>query len=133
MQGEEKWKFSPRHISRLQGIWGEVSRLDGTISAQQLNKLVRSLQRPIGVGPTATKREAQKFVDSRNVVTVRPGRYTFEHVVFALVAGLAEQPLPDTNLRYKLESSLANYFLAVRSANVPRATLTWRLFLPAEG
>lgn len=113
MQNEEKWKFSPRHISQLLGIWAEVSAVDGTISEAQLNKLVRSLHPPVGTGPDVTRRSAKEFLESRHVVAVRPGRYTFEHTVFALVAGVTEVPLPQSAQTDKAERQLAAYFLAV--------------------
>jgi uncharacterized membrane protein len=114
LQTEERWKFNPSHISHLLSIWGKVSSIDGTLSTAQLNKLVRSLCPPIGTGSDSSKEQAYKFLEELDVKQVAKGRYTFEHTVFALVARVAEVPLPRSLATTELERGLAGHFLKVR-------------------
>lgn len=89
LQGEESWSFNPEQIDLLIQIWGHVSRIDGTISHYQLVKLLRSLLPPLGVGPSATVEDTNKYIQSLGIVQVLGKRYTFEHTTFALISSVA--------------------------------------------
>jgi hypothetical protein len=110
VQKGECWKFSPAQISQLSCIWGMVCAADGTLSSRQLNKLIRSLPAPLSIGEQATQEEAADYICFINVAQVAPGRYTFEHTVFALVASLAEVPLPSSPLTDRITQELAEFF-----------------------
>lgn len=113
MQSQERWTFNPQQVSHLIRIWGNISRRDGTISHKQLVKVVRTLARPIGTGPAATSEEADAHIEQIGVVSVLHSRFTFEHTVFALVAGIAEVPVPDNAASSNVKKLIAKHFMKV--------------------
>jgi hypothetical protein len=113
VQKAECWKFSPSKITQLSSIWGMACASDGSLHASQLNKLIRSLPPPLSIGEQATKKEAAQHISSIGVVEVTPGNYTFEHTVFALVASLAEVPLPASEATDRIKQDLARFFVKV--------------------
>jgi hypothetical protein len=114
----ERWKWSPAAVNQVTNIWGHICSVDGTVSAPKLNKLVRSLPPPLGIGDLATCRDAANYMDHIGLVEVSPGRYTFEHTIFALIAAIAECPLPRTTLTVQAEHMLAEHFLKVISTSL---------------
>jgi hypothetical protein len=113
VQKGECWKFSPAQITQLCSIWGMACAADGTLTSAQLNKLVRSLPPPLSIGEQATQTEAAQYISNIGVVQVTPGRYTFEHTAFALVASLAEVPLPASTVTDCMKQDVADFFLKV--------------------
>ena len=149
VQSEERWAFSPAEIAHLLLIWGHISDVDGTISHRQLVKLVRSLLPPLGMGPDATNAAVVQAVENMGVIPVfqrrcglvrrrtpvawnrilpmiriRPPncRYTFEHTVFALVANLAEVPLPKSEATEAARRKVSEHFTKVRHLNTAPKT-----------
>jgi hypothetical protein len=108
-------------VSHLIRIWGNISRPDGTISHRQLIKVVRTLAPPIGTGPAASAQEAEALIQEIGVVPVPGFRYTFQHTVFALVAGVAEVPVPDNTASSNVKKQIAKHFMQVCSASA----VTW--------
>jgi hypothetical protein len=113
IQKEERWKFNPLQIDQLLVLWGRVSAPDGTISVSQLNKLTRSIYPPLGVGAAASKQEAHNFIQACKIVEIHPGRYTFEHTAFALVAALGEVPLKTCAHVKHIERVFAKHIIKV--------------------
>ena len=95
--------------------WGHICRTDGTISRAQLVKLVRTLAPPIGTGPKVSPSEAESHIKKAGVVPVLGSRYTFEHTVFALVAAVAEVPVPENSAAARANKSIGQHFVKVYS------------------
>jgi hypothetical protein len=102
-----------------------VSAADGTISHSQLNKLTRSIYPPLGVGADASKQEARGFIQKCKIVQICPGRYTFEHTAFALVAALGEIPLSPSLPVKRFERVFAKHILKVSCLIMSTASWQW--------
>lgn len=115
LQSQERWAFNPQQISQMIRTWGNICRADGTISRAQLVKLVRTLAPPIGTGPHASPSEAESLIQRTAIVPVLGSRYTFEHTVFALVAAIAEVPVPDNSAAARTSKTIGQHFCKVYS------------------
>lgn len=113
LQSQERWAFNPQQISQLIRTWGYICRTDGTISRAQLVKLVRTLEHPIGTGAQASPSEAEAHIQRIGIVPVLSNRFTFDHTVFALVAAIAEVPVPDNSAAALASRNIGQHFVKV--------------------
>jgi hypothetical protein len=76
LQTEEHWAFNPEQISMLLRMWSHVSDVQGTVSHNQLVKMLRSVHPPLGMGPEATNSAIVKAVEDMGIVSVFQQRCT---------------------------------------------------------
>ena len=82
----------------------------GTISAMDMEKLIRRISPPLGVGKHATRVLVVHFIKSLSVPLTPDGRVPFRRTAFELVRRVSECDMPPGEMRDRIEYSIRKAF-----------------------
>ena len=82
----------------------------GTISATDMEKLIRRINMPLGVGKHASRVLVVHFIKSLNVPLTLDGRVPFRRTAFELVRRVSECDMPPGEMRDRIEYSIRKAF-----------------------
>jgi hypothetical protein len=110
MQDHEEWKLSPNVLEEYVDVFKEFDDGSGTISAMDMELLIRRIHPPLGVGKKATRVLIVHFIKSLSVPLTADGRVPFRRTVFELVRRVSECDMPPGEMRDRIEYSIRKAF-----------------------
>ena len=109
-QNHEEWKLSPDALSGYVRAFHEFDDGSGTVEGADLERLLRRVPPPLGIGAGTSRVLTVHFIKSLNVPLTPEGRVPFRRVAFELVRRVCECDMPPGEMRDRIEYGVRKAF-----------------------
>lgn len=109
-QDHEEWKLSPDALSGYVRAFHEFDDGSGTVEGADLERLLRRVPPPLGIGAGTSRVLTVHFIKSLNVPLTPEGRVPFRRVAFELVRRVCECDMPPGEMRDRIEYGVRKAF-----------------------
>lgn len=110
MQDHEQWKLSPNSLEGYVSTFREFDDGTGTISGVDLERLLKKIPPPLGIGHHSSGVLTVHFIKALNVPLSKEGRVPFRRTAFELVRRVCECDMPPGEMRDKIEYGIRKAF-----------------------
>jgi hypothetical protein len=109
-QDHEEWKLSPDALTGYVRAFHEFDDGSGTVEGADLERLLRRVPPPLGIGAGTSRVLTVHFIRSLNVPLTPEGRVPFRRVAFELVRRVCECDMPPGEMRDRIEHGVRKAF-----------------------
>lgn len=110
MQDHEEWKLSPNVLEGYVESFREFDDGSGTIAGLDLERLLRNIPPPLGLGHGTSRVISVHFIKSLNVPLTSDCRVPFRRTAFELVRRVCECDMPPGEMRDRIEYGIRKAF-----------------------
>ena len=109
-QDHEQWKLSPNSLEGYVSTFREFDDGTGTISGVDLERLLKKIPPPLGIGQYSSGVLTVHFIKALNVPLSKEGRVPFRRTAFELVRRVCECDMPPGEMRDRIEYGIRKAF-----------------------
>ena len=109
-QDHEQWKLSPNSLEGYVSTFREFDDGTGTISGVDLERLLKKIPQPLGIGQYSSGVLTVHFIKALNVPLSKEGRVPFRRTAFELVRRVCECDMPPGEMRDRIEYGIRKAF-----------------------